>query len=357
MTSTADLSNLGQSIWLDNITRDLLDDGTIERYINELSVVGLTSNPSIFNAAVSKSTSYDKQIQDLTAQGHEGEELFFHLAIDNLQRAADLFLPVHEASKGVDGWVSLEVSPLLADDTAATVKAAQSLFDQANRGNLYIKIPGTPAGLPAITETIAAGVPVNVTLLFSKEQYLAAADAYLQGLERRQAEGLDLNVSSVASLFISRWDVAAADELPAELVNTLGIAVGADAYGAYCDLVSSERVQALLAAGAPVQRLLFASTGTKDPKAPDTLYVEALAAPETIDTMPDSTLLALADHGKVADVLDPKATAARAQLEELSKHVDLDALASRLQEEGKASFSQAWKSLLDAVADKARVVA
>jgi transaldolase len=356
MMKTAELSAVGQSIWIDNITRDLLDDGTIARYISELSVRGLTSNPSIFNAAVSKSVAYDGQVRSLAAKGHQPEELFFELAIDDLRRAADLFAPVHESTGGVDGWVSLEVSPLLADDTAGTVAAARALFAEADRPNLYIKIPGTPAGLPAITETIAAGVPVNVTLLFSAEQYLAAADAYLQGLERRQAEGLGLGVSSVASLFVSRWDVAASPLVPSDLVNKIGIAVGADAYGAYRDLISSARVERLVTAGAPVQRLLFASTGTKDPNAPDTLYVEALAAPDSVNTMPDSTLLAFADHGALSGVLDPSAVDARALLAKASSHIDLDEMGQRLQQEGKDSFAAAWHSLLASVETKARAV-
>ena len=356
MSTTTELTAAGQSIWIDNITRDLLDDGTIARYIAELSVRGLTSNPSIFNNAVSKSSAYDDQILTLTAAGMTGEERFFALALDDLTRAADLFAPVHEASAGLDGFVSLEVSPRLADDTAGSVAAALSLHEAAGRTNLYIKIPGTPAGLPAITEAIAAGVPVNVTLLFSTEQYLAAADAYLASLERRASAGLDLGVSSVASLFISRWDVAANPLVPAELANKIGVAIGGEAYGAYRELVGSTRVAELVAAGAPIQRLLFASTGTKDPSAPDTLYVESLAAPDTVNTMPDSTLLAFEDHGALDGVLDPSGAAARQVLDEAATHVDLGALAERLQIEGKDSFGAAWNSLLDAVDAKALAV-
>jgi transaldolase len=357
MTRTVELSAAGQSIWIDNITRDLLDKGTIASYISDLDVRGLTSNPSIFNAAVSKSAAYDEQIRSLAATGPKVEELFFSLAIDDLRRAADLFAPAHAATGGIDGWVSLEVSPLLADDTEGTIAAAKALHAEADRENLYIKIPGTPAGLPAITEAIAAGVPVNVTLLFSTTQYLAAADAYLSGLERRLAAGEDLGVSSVASLFISRWDVAANPSLPPELANTLGVAVGAQSYAAYRQLLVSDRVAGLLAAGAPIQRLLFASTGTKDPAAPDTLYVESLAAPDTINTMPDSTLLAFADHGELDGVLDEHGRAAEAAIAAASEHLDVAALAERLQLEGKESFSTAWRSLLEAVASKAGLAA
>ena len=271
MSALDDLTAAGQSVWIDNITRDLLDDGTIARYIETLRVTGLTSNPSIFDKAVRGSSAYDNQVRALTQDGLSAEQVFFELAIDDLRRAADLFAPAHQATSGLDGWVSLEVSPLLADDTEQTVAAAISLAAKAQRDNLFIKIPGTPAGLPAIEAAIAAGVPVNVTLLFSTEQYLSAADAYLSGLERRRDEGKDLNVHSVASLFISRWDVAANAVVPAELVNKLGVAVGEDAFGAFRALIDTDRVQQLIANGAPIQRLLFASTGTKDPSAPDTL--------------------------------------------------------------------------------------
>ena len=357
MTGTRDLAATGQSIWIDNITRDLLDDGTIARYIDTLSVTGLTSNPSIFEKAVTSSASYDGQIRDLAAEGLEGEELFFRLALDDLRRAAGLFAPIFERTNGIDGFVSLEVSPLLADDTAGTVEAAKTLFGAAGVENLYIKIPGTPAGLPAITEAIAAGIPVNVTLLFSTKQYLAAAEAYLQGLERRAAAGLDLNVSSVASLFISRWDVATAKALPEELVNQVGLAIGGESYAEYRCLLASDRVKALEAKGAHMQRLLFASTGVKDPNAPDTLYVAGLAAPGTVDTMPDAALLALADHGVINRVLPETAAAATDVLSAVRQHVDLEALAETLLFDGKASFIASWKSLLSSVEEKTRAVA
>jgi transaldolase len=349
-----DLIETGQSIWLDNITRDLLDDGTIAGFIERLGVTGLTSNPSIFDKAISGSSSYDQAIKSHAAEGRDPEETFFALAIDDLRRAADLFAPVAGSTDGIDGWVSLEVSPTLADDTAATVEAARRLHGEADRPNLFIKIPGTPAGLPAIEEAIFAGVPVNVTLLFSTEQYLAAADAYLRGLERRREAGLDLGVASVASLFISRWDVALADQLPDELRNTIGVAVGASSYAAYRDLVASDRVVSLVAGGAPIQRLLFASTGTKDPAAPDTLYVSSLAAPDTVNTMPDGTLLAVADHGETPGPLSADGLAAGAILERASSHgADLDALAERLQREGAAAFVAAWESMLGSIAEKA----
>ncbi|HEY0205922.1 MAG TPA: transaldolase, partial [Acetobacteraceae bacterium] len=293
------LNRLGQSLWLDNITRDLLDSGTLQRYVDTLSVTGLTSNPTIFDHAISRSASYDAEIHRQLDAGRSGEALFFRLAVQDLTRAADLFAPIHARTGMVDGFVSLEVSPLLAYDTSATVKQAKALHAQANRPNLFIKIPGTAEGLPAIEEAIFAGVPVNVTLLFSTEQYQAAADAYMAGLERRVAAKLPPDVQSVASLFVSRWDRAVMDKVPPALCNTLGIAVSQQAYKAYRDVLDSDRFQRLANLGARAQRLLFASTGTKDKGAPDTLYVSGLAAPNTVNTMPEGTLLALADHGTV----------------------------------------------------------
>jgi transaldolase len=354
MSATQELAAAGQSIWVDNITRDMLDQGVIQRFVDEFDVTGLTSNPSIFDKAISGSSSYDAQIAQLARDGVVGEDAFFAIAIDDLRRAADIFAPVHQSTAGLDGWVSLEVSPVLADDAAATIEAAVALHEQADRSNLYIKIPGTPAGLVAIEEAIAAGVPVNVTLLFSSQQYLAAADAYTKGLERRLQAGQDLDVSSVASLFISRWDVAVAGEVPAELKGKLGIAVGADAYGAYRTFIASPRVQRLVDAGAPIQRLLFASTGTKDPAASDTLYVEALAAPDTVNTMPDSTLTAFHDHGALSGVLGADGGGSTAVFAAVTDAgVDCDALADRLQEEGKASFVTAWEQLLASLDVKA----
>ncbi len=353
MSALDDLTAAGQSVWIDNITRDLLDDGTIARYIETLRVTGLTSNPSIFDKAVRGSSAYDNQVRALTQDGLSAEQVFFELAIDDLRRAADLFAPAHQATSGLDGWVSLEVSPLLADDTEQTVAAAISLAAKAQRDNLFIKIPGTPAGLPAIEAAIAAGVPVNVTLLFSTEQYLSAADAYLSGLERRRDEGKDLNVHSVASLFISRWDVAANAVVPAELVNKLGVAVGEDAFGAFRALIDTDRVQQLIANGAPIQRLLFASTGTKDPSAPDTLYVDSLVGPDTVNTMPDGTLHAFADHGSVPATLPSDRSGASQTLDRFAEAgVDLPALAARLQQEGKDAFVAAWRELIGAVESK-----
>jgi transaldolase len=353
MSATNDLARAGQSLWVDNITRDMLDAGTIQDFVDTYSVTGLTSNPSIFDKAISGSALYDAQIKELATKGVTGEDAFFVLAIDDLRRAADIFAPIHTSTNGLDGWVSLEVSPELADDADKTVMAATTLHKQAERKNLFIKIPGTTAGLSAIEDTIAQGVPVNITLLFSTEQYLAAADAYLKGLERRLAAGQDVDVCSVASLFISRWDVAVASEIPAELKDKLGIAVGTQAYGAFRELIASDRVQRLVEAGAPVQRLLFASTGTKDPNALDTLYVEALAAPDTINTMPDSTLRAFHDHGTVARVLDAEDDGSAVLEAARSAGIDLDALASRLLDEGKNSFVAAWQELLAAIAAKA----
>ena len=299
MKATQLLHNLGQSIWLDNITRDLLDSGTLKRYIDELSVTGLTSNPTIFDHAIKNSTAYDAAIREKLSKGKSGEALFFELALEDITRAAALFRPVHDRTDGVDGWVSLEVSPLLAYDTASTLAAAKDLHARAGQPNLFIKIPGTKEGLPAIEEAIFAGIPINVTLLFSREQYLAAAEAFLRGVERRIEAGLNPDVGSVASIFISRWDVAVMGKVPESLRDQLGIAIAKRTYKAYRELLDSPRWQRAFNAGARPQRLLWASTGTKDPKASDVLYVKALAAPFTVNTMPEATLKALADHGEV----------------------------------------------------------
>ena len=347
------LHALGQSLWLDNITREMLGDGTLARYIAEFSVTGLTSNPTIFEHAIDAGDFYDEQIAELSRQGKSGEDLFFELAIEDLRRAADLFRPIHDASQGLDGWVSLEVSPAIVNDAARTIEAAARLHAAAARPNLYIKIPGTTAGAKAIEASIFAGVPINVTLLFSSEQYLAAAEAYLRGIERRIAAGLDPKVESVASLFVSRWDVAVKLDVPAEYRNRLGIAISKRAYKAYRDLLASPRWQRLAAAGAHPQRLLWASTGTKDPEAPDTLYVEALAAPDTVDTIPDKTLKAFADHGKVEAALDFDGGDAEAVIAEFHKlGIDDAALAQRLQQEGAESFQTSWDSLLSGIRRK-----
>jgi len=358
MKPTEELHELGQSLWLDNITRDMLGDGTLKRYIDELSVTGLTSNPTIFDKAISKGDAYDEQISELTEQGVSGEENFFSLAIQDLRGAADLLAPAHERTDGVDGWVSLEVSPLLADDAPATIEQVRRLHEQGDRDNLFIKIPGTVAGLEAIEESIYAGIPVNVTLLFSTDQYLAAAQAYMRGIERRIRENLDPAVPSVASLFISRWDVAVADEVPDELRNRLGIAVGKHAYRAYRELLESDRWKHLESDGARPQRLLFASTGTKDPNASDVLYVEAFAAPDTINTMPDKTLLAFADHGRVGDPIPDDGGDANEVLTEFqSAGIDADELAARLQIEGAAAFAKSWNDLLESIESESRRLA
>lgn len=354
MSSIEQLRSIGQSIWIDNITRDLLDDGTIARYVEDLGVTGLTSNPSIFEKAVAHSSAYDESLLSATEGGASIEDAFFSVAIEDLQRAADLFAPIHEATLGVDGWVSLEVSPLLADNAEDTIAAAQVLFEQAQRSNLFIKIPGTPAGLRAIEEVTAAGVPVNVTLLFSTQQYLEAAKAYYRGMERRIAQGLDAAIHSVASLFISRWDVAVNDTVPADLHNTLGIAVGQSSFAAYREFMRSDWVAGLIAQGAPVQRLLFASTGMKDPHARDTLYVEELAAADTVNTMPDNTLAAFADHGEITQGLRDHQGEAGEILARIAEHVDLPALAERLLQEGKRSFIASWESLLNSVRSKVK---
>jgi transaldolase len=351
MNATRQLHDLGQSLWLDNITRGILNDGTLQRDINELSVTGLTSNPTIFDHAIKNGDFYDEAIRRKAAEGTSGETLFFELAIEDLRRAADLFRPIHDRTGGVDGWVSLEVSPLLANDTAGTIRAAAQLHGRAQRPNFFIKIPGMPEGIPAIEESIFGGVPINVTLLFSAAQYIAAAEAYMRGIERRIAAGLDPRIDSVASLFVSRWDVAVQDMVPAALRNRLGIAIARRTYRAYRGLLASPRWLALAAAGARPQRLLWASTGTKDPGALDTLYVEALAAPDTINTMPEKTLAAFADHGRVQEVLPPDGGDADAVLAEFTRvGVDDTALAVQLQREGAESFDTSWKDLLDCLA-------
>ncbi|MDD5241177.1 MAG: transaldolase [Sulfuricella sp.] len=353
MKATQQLHNIGQSLWLDNITRGLLTSGTLRRYINEFSVTGLTSNPTIFDKAIKDAGFYDDAIYQKTAAGKSGEALFYELALEDLTQAADLLRPVYDATGGIDGWVSLEVSPLLADDTASTIKSVAELHRRAKRPNIFIKIPGTRAGIPAIEESIFAGVPVNVTLLFSREQYVAAAEAYLRGIERRIAAGLDPKVDSVASLFVSRWDVAVKDRVPVALRNRLGIAIAKRTYAAYRELLASPRWRKLADAGARPQRLLWASTGTKDPDAPETLYIEALAAPDTINTIPEKTLLAFADHGKVGSGLPTDGGDAEALLAEFTRAgVDAVALAGELQLEGAQSFSKSWRDLMDCIASR-----
>ncbi|EIM93829.1 transaldolase [Paraburkholderia hospita] len=357
MKLTRQLHELGQSLWLDNITRGLLTDGTLQRYISEFSVTGLTSNPTIFDKAITEADSYDATIRQLAADGKSGEALFFELAIEDLSRAADLFRPVHDSTGGVDGWVSLEVSPLLAHNTDGTIAAAAHLHEVAKRPNLFIKIPGTPAGVAAIEASIFAGVPVNVTLLFSREQYVDAAQAYLRGIERRIAAGLDPNVGSVASIFVSRWDVAVKDKVPPHLRNHLGIAIAKRAYHAYRELLASPRWQQLAVAGARPQRLLWASTGTKDPDVSDTLYIESLAAPDTINTIPDRTLHAFADHGELRGVLPVDGGDAEDVLAEFAQAgVDNSALAAQLQREGAESFGKSWKDLICRIAAKSALL-
>ncbi len=353
MKATELLHNLGQSLWLDNITRDLLDDGTLEAYIDELSVTGLTSNPTIFDHAIKNSAAYDDAIREGLARGRTGEALFFDLALDDIIRAADLFGPLHDRLNGVDGWVSLEVSPLLAHESVRTMAAAKELWERAARPNLFIKIPGTKEGLPAIEEAIFAGIPINVTLLFSCEQYVAAAEAFLRGIERRIDLGLNADVGSVASLFISRWDAAVMNKVPDALRNQLGIAMAKRTYKAYRGLLSSPRWHRAYSVGARPQRLLWASTGTKDPKASDVLYVKALAAPFTVNTMPQATLKALADHGEIGNVLPADGGDCEEVLAQFAAAgVDVDALAAQLQEEGAKSFVTSWNELLAVIESK-----
>jgi len=353
MKATQKLHDLGQSLWLDNITRDLLNSGTLKRYIDELSVTGLTSNPTIFNNALKSSTAYDAGIREKLAKGKSGEGLFFDLAIEDLTRAAGLFRPVYDRTNGVDGFVSLEVSPLLAYDTASTLAAARDLHARAGQPNLFIKIPGTKEGLPAIEESIFAGVPVNVTLLFSREQYVAAAEAYMRGIERRIAAGLNPQVASVASVFISRWDGAVAGKVPSELNNLLGIAIAGRIYKAYGGLLNSPNWQCAYNVGARPQRLLWASTGTKDPKASDVLYIKALASPFTVNTMPEGTLKAFADHGDLGPLMAADGGDCEAVLARFAKAgVNVDTLAAQLQDEGAKSFVKSWNELMAVIASK-----
>jgi len=357
MEPTRTLHDLGQSLWLDNITRELLDSGTLKRYVDEFSVTGLTSNPTIFEHAISHSTGYDEDIARASRAGKPADEVFFGLALADLTRAAELFRPIFTRTDGVDGWVSLEVSPLLAHDTGRTLAAAQDLHRLGAKSNLFIKIPGTPEGLPAIERAIFAGVPVNVTLLFSREQYLAAADAYLRGVEQRIAVGLDPAVQSVASIFVSRWDVAVQGKVANELNNRLGIAVARRTYKAYQELLASPRFQRIANAGGRAQRLLWASTGTKDPTASDTLYVETLAAPFTVNTMPEATLNAFHDHGEVGGLLAPDGGDCETVPDDFARAgIDVAALGAKLQDEGAAAFVKSWNELLDRIVSKSAAI-
>jgi transaldolase len=357
MKATRMLHELGQSLWLDNITRNLLNTGVLRRYIDELSVTGLTSNPTIFDHAIKNSRDYDDAIKRKLAEGKSGEKLFFELALEDLRQAADLFRPIYDRTCGVDGWVSLEVSPLLAHDTKSTIGAAKELHAQAQRPNLFIKIPGTREGLPAIEEAIFAGVPVNVTLLFSGGQYLEAANAFMRGIERRIEAGLRPDVASVASIFISRWDVAVTGKVPKALNDRLGIAVAKRAYKAYLGLLSSPRWMRAYNAGARPQRLLWASTGTKDPEASDVLYVKSLAAPFTVNTMPEGTLKALADHGDVGTALPVDGGDADEELARFADaKIDVDALATQLQDDGAKSFVKSWNELMGVIGSKSETL-
>jgi transaldolase len=358
MNATTTLHERGQSLWLDNITRDLLETGTLARYILELSVTGLTSNPTIFDHAIKNSAAYDAAIRTKVKQGKSGEDLFFELALEDLTRAADLFRPTWDRTRGVDGWVSLEVSPLLAHDTASTLAAARALHARAGRPNLLIKIPGTREGLPAIEAAIFAGIPINVTLLFSPDHYLAAAEAFMRGIERRVAAGLSPEVGSVASVFISRWDAAIKGRVPQALSNQLGIVIAKRTYKAYRALLGSPRWQRVFNEGARPQRLLWASTGTKDPVASDLLYVKALAAPFTVNTMPEGTLKALADHGAIGEMLPADGGDSEEVLARFTgAGIDVDGLASQLQEEGAKSFVNSWQELMDVIGGKSSALA
>jgi transaldolase len=358
MKATQRLHELGQSLWLDNITRDLLTKGTLKSYVAELSVTGLTSNPTIFDHAIKNSSAYDEAIRKKLKEGKSGERLFFELALEDLTQAADLFRPIWEKTNGVDGWVSLEVSPLLAFDTASTLTAAKELHGRAGRPNLFIKIPGTKEGLPAIEEAIFAGVPINVTLLFSREHYVAAAEAFLRGIERRIENGLNPDVGSVASVFISRWDTAVLSKVPEKLRDRLGIAIAQRTYKAYRQLLDSPRWERIYNAGSRPQRLLWASTGTKDPKASDVLYIKALAAPFTVNTMPEGTLKALGDHGEIGRILPTDGGDSEAVLAEFARAgIKIDALAAQLQDDGAKSFVNSWNELMGVIASKSNALA
>jgi transaldolase len=358
MKATQKLHELGQSLWLDNITRDLLTSGTLRRYVDELSVTGLTSNPTIFDHAIKNSSSYDAAIRKRATASKSVEQLFFDLALEDITQAADLFRPLWDKTIGVDGWASLEVSPLLAHDTASTVGAVKELHARAGRPNVFIKIPGTKEGLPAIEEAIFAGIPVNITLLFSREHYKAAAEAFLRGIERRIEAGLRPDVGSVASVFISRWDAAVAGKVPQSLRNRLGIAIAKRTYKAYRELLASSRWQRAYNAGARPQRLLWASTGTKDPKASDVLYIKSLAAPFTVNTMPEGTLKALAGHGEVGPLLPLDGGDCEAVLAEFAKAgVDVDSVGAQLQDEGAKSFVKSWDELMNVIATKGATLA
>jgi transaldolase len=348
---TRELVELGQTLWLDNVSRPMLDDGTLARYIHDFNISGLTSNPSIFEKAIIEGNAYDETIRNSTE--NSAEDVYLQLALQDLQRAAKMFAPLHRASHGADGWVSLEVSPLLADDTAATIASVADLHRRAARRNFFIKIPGTPAGARAIEESLFAGIPINVTLLFSREQYRVAAEAWMRGIERRIKADLDPRIDSVASLFVSRWDVAVNDRVSASQRNRLGLAVAKRTYRAYRDLLDSPRVQSLVRHGVRPQKLLWASTGTKDPGAPDTLYVDALAAPLTINTIPDKTLRAFAEHGKAPTLLARDGGDADRVLAEFTyAHIDLDALALKLQRDGVDAFAKSWRTLLHGIESK-----
>src|ERR671937_390458 len=357
MKATETLHDRGQSLWLDNITRELLESGTLARYIKDDAVTGLTSNPTIFDHAIKNSSRYDAAIRQKVKEGKSGEDLFFELALEDLTRAADLFHPIWERTRGVDGWVSLEVSPVLAHDTATTLAAAKTLHARAGRPNLLIKIPGTKEGLPAIEEAIFAGVPINVTLLFSDDQYVAAANAFMRGIERRIEAGLKPDVASVASIFISRWDVAVTGKVPKALNDRLGIAVAKRTYKAYLGLLSSPRWMRAYNAGARPQRLLWASTGTKDPEASDVLYIKSLAAPFTVNTMPEGTLKALADHGELGATLPADGGNADEELARFADaKIDVEALSRQLQDEGAKSFVKSWNDLMGVIGSKSEAL-
>jgi transaldolase len=349
------LHEAGQSLWLDSINRAMLGSGDLARYVDQLAVTGLTSNPTILGHAMAASHDYEGSLRALLAQGVSGpQDLVYAAAFEDLGQAANLFRPAWQASGGEDGYVSVEVPPDLAYDAPATVALARHLHAMAGFPNLLVKVPGTPQGLTVLEELVDAGIGVNVTLLFSDTHYLRTAEAYMRALERRLARGEDLAVPSVASVFVSRWDKAADSLLPKPLHGRLGVAMAQKVYSSYQSLLASDRWRDLEAGGARPQRVLWASTSAKDPALPDTYYVEKLASPGTINTMPEKTLIAFADHGTVGEMLrDDYASGEETVAEVAAKGVDVDALGESLQRQGARAFSADWSALLDAIAAKA----
>lgn len=357
MTNLHELSQLGQAVWLDFIRRSFISSGELQGLL-DAGVRGITSNPTIFEKAIAGSNDYDSEMEQLVAEGRSVDEIYEALAINDIAQAADMLRPLYDSTGGTDGFVSLEVSPTLAHDTFGTIDDAKRLFATLHRPNIMIKIPGTPEGVPAITEVIAAGVNVNVTLLFSLEQYEAIANAYIAGLECRVAAGLEIkHIASVASFFVSRVDTAVDKLLDAQghsdMVGKAAIANAKLAYARFKELFSGPRWEKLAAKGAQLQRPLWASTGTKDVRFSDTLYVDTLIGPHTVNTMPPATIDAFMDHGTVKSTVEDDVEGARKYLEQLAElNIDMDAITDKLQIDGVDSFAKSFESLMQSVADK-----